>query len=194
MEELNYRHVLKEQDTLFASINRIANRLMANENPPRQLLLGRLSNLQDFWERCRKNHTLLQTNLPPSPEQDNVSQDNQPDVYDPDSFAEMEETYEEVVDFILSHLPDTPPCGTHEDNQEKPNVSRRLNLPTISIPSFSGMYCEWLSFRDLFSSLVIENDSLSDAERLHYLKASLKGEALLVTQNEPGTSDNFQII
>ena len=49
-------------------------------------------------------------------------------------FSEMEETYEEVVDFILSHLPDTPPCGTHEDNQEKPNVSQRLNLPTISIP------------------------------------------------------------
>ena len=56
------------------------------------------------------------------------------------------------------------------------------------------MYCEWLSFRDLFSSLVIINDSLSDAERLHYLKASLKREALLVAQNQPGTSDNFQII
>ena len=86
MEELNYRRVLEEGDTLFASINRIANYLMANENPPRQLLLGRLSNLQDFWERYRKNHTLLQTNLPPSPEQDDDSQDNQPDVYDRDSF------------------------------------------------------------------------------------------------------------
>ena len=106
----------------------------------------------------------------------------------------MEETYEEVGDFIFSHFADTPPCGTHEDNQEKPNVSQRLNLPTISIPSFSGMYCEWLSFRDLFSSLVIENNSLLDAKRLYYLKASLKGEALLVAQNQPGTSDNFQII
>ena len=46
----------------------------------------------------------------------------------------------------------------------------------------------------MFSSLVIENNSLSDTERLHYLKASLKGEVLLVAQNQPGTSDHFQII
>ena len=142
MEEFNYCRVLKEQDSLFESINRIADRLMANENPPRQLLLGRLSNLQEFWERCRKNHTLLQSNPSPSPEQDDDGQEKQHDVYNPESFAEMEDTYEEAIDYILSNLSDTPPCGTHEGNEEKPNVSRRLKLPTISIPTFSCMYCE----------------------------------------------------
>lgn len=154
------------------------------------MLLRRLSQLEELWERCRQNHTFLQSSSPP-PADDH---DDQFDVYDLDSFARKEESYEEVIDFILSDLPDESHNGTPQGNQEKPDVARHPKLLTISMPTFSGMCSECLAFRDLFTSLVIKNDSLSDAKRLHYLQASLTGDAKVVAQNKIGTADNFQTI
>lgn len=41
----------------------------------------------------------------------------------------------------------------------------RVKLPEIKIPSFSGKYSEWQTFRDLFFGLVHENPLLDDAQR-----------------------------
>lgn len=50
-------------------------------------------------------------------------------------------------------------------------------LPKIPIPQFSGDLWKWTHFRDAFTSLVHEEPSLSDIERLHYLLGAVKGEA-----------------
>ncbi|XP_033227103.1 uncharacterized protein LOC117179432 [Belonocnema kinseyi] len=113
---------------------------MANENPPRSLLVGRLSNLQELWERCRANHTLLLSNSLPEADVDD-QEGPDPDTYDPDSFARMEENYEEVIDYILSRIPDTEPGSTSHGNEAKQIINRQiapaLKLPSISIPVFS---------------------------------------------------------
>ncbi|XP_051159332.1 uncharacterized protein LOC127291126 [Leptopilina boulardi] len=201
MATTSYERVLSDQETLFNSIEKIVNRVLNYENPPRQLLLGRLTNLQDCWLRCRQNHAALLAN-PPIIDPPNQAEGGETTItiYNSDEFNQIEDLYEEAIYHILSSLPEPPPMPV-QDRSQPPDpdatprgASSSVKLPRITIPTFSGSYCEWLTFRDLFKSLVIDNDRLSDAERLHYLKSSLKGEALIIAQNQPGTDGNFQNI
>ncbi|XP_011859121.1 PREDICTED: uncharacterized protein LOC105556636 [Vollenhovia emeryi] len=48
-------------------------------------------------------------------------------------------------------------------------------LPDITLPKFTGEYAAWPTFRDLFTSLIISNDQLTNVERLHYLRSSVEG-------------------
>ncbi|XP_070529902.1 uncharacterized protein [Cardiocondyla obscurior] len=53
-----------------------------------------------------------------------------------------------------------------------------VRLPKLNIPAFNGKYDKWLPYRDLFSSAVHNNSTLSKVEKLQYLKGTLEGEAL----------------
>ncbi|XP_076287410.1 uncharacterized protein LOC143212450 [Lasioglossum baleicum] len=64
-------------------------------------------------------------------------------------------------------------------------------LPTANLPTFTGTYHEWIRYRDLFTSLVLTNEAWSDAERFHYLTASLSGEAAQLIQRVPISGSNF---
>ncbi|XP_076660747.1 uncharacterized protein LOC143364135 [Halictus rubicundus] len=67
----------------------------------------------------------------------------------------------------------------------------RSALPRITLPTFSGQFTEWTRFRDLFTSLVVNDEAWSDAERFHYLSASLTGEAAQLVQRIPANAANF---
>lgn len=60
------------------------------------------------------------------------------------------------------------------------------------MPKFNGNPSEWLSFKDLFSSLVLSNPTLTEIGKLQYLKTSLVGSAAHLLKNTTLTSDNFQ--
>ena len=79
------------------------------------------------------------------------------------------------IHYILQNTSkDDSECVKSEVKSHKANVT---NLPSINLPTFSGNYQEWLSFHDLFSCMIHENESLSDIQKFHYLKLSLSGEA-----------------
>jgi len=72
--------------------------------------------------------------------------------------------------------------------QALPNAIRNLNqhiifksaglrLPTIELPKFNGDVSSWLSFRDIFESLIHRNETIDSVQRFYYLKASLEGSA-----------------
>ena len=50
-------------------------------------------------------------------------------------------------------------------------------FPRITVPEFGGRREEWEPFRDLFKSLIHNDSSLSDVDKLFYLKTHVKGEA-----------------
>lgn len=66
-----------------------------------------------------------------------------------------------------------------------------VRLPKMSLPVFSGGYNQWQSFRDLFVSMVHSNNDLGDAQKLHYLKTSLSGEAECLLRNVLVTNANY---
>lgn len=75
-----------------------------------------------------------------------------------------------------------------ESNNDTPSTSHtssmpiyfhHARLPRIDIPKFNGTPSDWLSFKDLFSSLILANPTLSSVEKLQYLKTSLVGQLLI---------------
>lgn len=67
-----------------------------------------------------------------------------------------------------------------------------VHLPKIELPKFHGSYEKWPTFKDLFISLVHENNSLSDVQKLHYLKTSVSGEAEALLSHIQVTSSNYE--
>ena len=71
--------------------------------------------------------------------------------------------------------------------------SNQIKLPKIDLPSFSGKYTEWTSFIDLFDSAVHGNPNLQNAEKLNYLKSSLRGETNDLIKNVAVTDVNYEL-
>ncbi|KAG8176819.1 hypothetical protein JTE90_003447 [Oedothorax gibbosus] len=81
-----------------------------------------------------------------------------------------------------------------KSSQVKPLESTdNIKLPTLSLPTFSGVIEEWLTFSDLFKAAVSDNQKLSGAQKLQYLKGVLKSDAQKIVQSLPITDSNFQI-
>lgn len=73
-----------------------------------------------------------------------------------------------------------------EKNQEK------IRLPAITVPFFNGGYENWTTFHDIFVSIIHTNKKLSGAEKMQYLKTSLKGEAAKLIQHLSPTNQNYE--
>lgn len=61
----------------------------------------------------------------------------------------------------------------------------KVRLPPLALPEFAGNFDEWLPFHSLYVSAVHENNSLSDTEKIMYLKRALKDEAFRVVDAFP---------
>uniref|UniRef100_A0A8D8M962 Peptidase aspartic putative domain-containing protein n=1 Tax=Cacopsylla melanoneura TaxID=428564 RepID=A0A8D8M962_9HEMI len=72
-------------------------------------------------------------------------------------------------------------------------VQPKVRLPELKLPTFSGEVTEWLSFSDTFQCLVVENNELTDVQKLQYLKSCLTGHALAEIINLATTNDNFAV-
>ncbi|XP_071579066.1 uncharacterized protein [Temnothorax nylanderi] len=80
-----------------------------------------------------------------------------------------------------------------DSKSTKPGHATARNvLPRIQMPEFSGKFEDWPAFRDLFSSIVVAEDSLSKVEKFHYLKTSVKGDAEQLIRSLPSTDENFE--
>ncbi|XP_071056931.1 uncharacterized protein [Onthophagus taurus] len=105
-----------------------------------------------------------------------------------DIFSECEEAYFDAKGTLLDLLNPLPLSPTPEvDTKPVSNVSysssRSRHLPKIDLPTFDGKYANWAQFQDLFSTMVNDNEDLTDVERLQYLKVSLTGEPSQLLKN-----------
>ena len=68
-----------------------------------------------------------------------------------------------------------------------------VKLPPIDLPTFDGNFLNWRSFEDSFVAFVDKNESLSDVQKLCYLRAELKNEAFDLIKSLDTTSNNYKI-
>lgn len=68
-----------------------------------------------------------------------------------------------------------------------------VRLPKINLPLFDGDIQHWLEFRDTYISLIHSNKNMSDINKFHYLRASLKGSAALILQSIDFRKENYEI-
>ena len=60
------------------------------------------------------------------------------------------------------------------DSHKPSEVSSKVQVPKISIPTFNGKILCWKKFWDHFNATIHSNPGLSDAEKLTYLQDALK--------------------
>lgn len=68
---------------------------------------------------------------------------------------------------------------------------RDKTTPQMDIPVFSGNFQQWVSFKDLFDEAIHKNPSLSNAQKMQFLKSKITGEAERLIQHLPISTDNY---
>lgn len=67
------------------------------------------------------------------------------------------------------------------------------STPKMEIGTFEGNYNKWVSFKDLFTEAVHNNPSLSNAQKMQFLKSKIRGEPEKLIQHLQISSDNYPI-
>ncbi|XP_055584870.1 uncharacterized protein LOC129737736 [Uranotaenia lowii] len=78
------------------------------------------------------------------------------------------------------------------ETSQHPTVEH-VRLPQIKLQTFDGNVDEWLSFLDLYTSLIHCKPDLPEIEKFHYLKGCLAGEAKALVDPFPIARANYQI-
>ena len=112
------------------------------------------------------------------------------DQYFTEDFREqIEEAYCEVMGKIIQERNDLTPAASNDVSIQQHDHSVRVNdvgpgnhLPKIPLPKFSGNPKEWISFKNLFTDMVI-NSNNSDAAKLSCLKDSLSDKPYYIVKN-----------
>jgi hypothetical protein len=123
------------------------------------------------------------------------------------SIAELEAQTNERIEFENIYFETMTAIATAIESYDKTKVAAtnnnqnstaiqshqnsKINLPVIQIPEFSGHFEKWLSFRDVFQSLIHNKNNLNSIEKMHYLKASLSGDALHTIENLAISGANY---
>lgn len=133
--------------------------------------------------------------------------------YDEDAVMEIENTisdlYISIQEIVASKWPSLaenlsilPSEKSHEsvNNTSQSNSitssntnHSTLKLPKISLPKFNGNVNNWVTFHNLFDTLVHQNPSLTNIEKLQFLLSSLEHEALNEIKALPLSNENYPI-
>jgi len=146
----------------------------------------RIDKLNDYWRTYQAQHAKL------CAETDAASR-MQFEYFSKDHFLLTSDSVEEITDTLTESLENLQPKSDFNFNESNGSHDSRpfaIQLPRI-IPSFSGELTQWENFRDVFQSLVADRPDLSNVQKLHYLKANLKGEAGSVLSNVHVTDANY---
>ena len=87
-----------------------------------------------------------------------------------------EDAYQQARVYFTDIIQSLTPAASSSVSTSSRGVGHAWQLPPIPLPKFAGSYLEWRGFAELFRSLVIDNQSICDVERMYHLKASLEGE------------------
>lgn len=119
---------------------------------------------------------------------------------EPETGKELEDCYEKIRERYLDYKTalldslDKVQATVHEPVSASLNTSDKshLTLPKVYVPTFTGDYQSWKSFYDLFDALINKNATLTDVEKLHYLKSSVGGEAERLIQHLTIANSNYK--
>lgn len=133
--------------------------------------------------------------------------------YDEDTIMEIENTISDLFISIqemvankwpslaetLSILPSEKSHDTSNTTSQSnmstasSNTNSSLKLPKISLPKFNGNVNNWVTFHNLFETLVHQNPSLTSIEKLQFLLSSLEHEAVNEIKSLPLSNENYTI-
>lgn len=167
-------------------------------NVTNQRIHTRLSYLQEIWSQFSIIHTAITVSITELSSEEQVEIRNHvyftEDIHDitRENFLESLEKFTSLLESDQSSVTESSSSKSVSLPSSGPHYVQHTRLPRIIIPQFSGAQEEWLPFKNLFVSLIIENPTLSDVEKLQYLKTNLKGSAFQLVKHTALTANNFK--
>jgi len=178
--------LLQSQLELHGRIARITENLrkLGQANITAGAVQSRMITLDGYWSKFEEQHELLRSR--------HADAIKNLDYIKKDYLGTVEESYQVQKGVLLDYLSRINPASqATSSTSARTSPLPRNTLPRIQLPSFAGRYEDWPAFRDLFQSIVGNDNSLSNVEKLHYLKVSLKAEAECLIKNLPTTAENY---
>lgn len=100
-------------------------------------------------------------------------------------YNEIYLTYTTVIGRLMDELQKSPKKKEQNETTIKPE------LPVIKVPEFTGNMTEWITFIELFTQVIHNNDNITDAVKMQYLKTYVKGDAARLINHLNPTSENY---
>ena len=98
-----------------------------------------------------------------------------------------------IENYKKAQLPPSSSAAPATSSSAPRGSGTQMRLPKLALPTFTGSYSEWTSFADLFTAAVDSNTSLTDSEKLNYLKACVKGDAAKLISTITITDANYSL-
>ena len=188
--------IILEQMSLIPRIkNAYANFENDTENINLSSCKTRQKSLENNWSKFEQNHSKLF-------ESDSFSELKKQPYFTDNVFATTEETYLSLLSKFQLYI------DTHTVNNSLQESSRNFRnhfpgqfvnddtdrLPRINLPEFDGNFRNWESFRDIFTTTVINKVNISNVTKLRHLRSCLKGDAENLVRSYSITEDNFVLV
>ncbi|KOB51837.1 Uncharacterized protein OBRU01_27070, partial [Operophtera brumata] len=158
--------LMKKQNLNFKALLRTVSKTQVDKFENHWQFENALRSLDSRWREIDKLHWEI--------EGENGSED----INYQELFCEHEETYIELTETI---------------NTKMWSVKHReRSAPQMDIPVFHGTYDHWVSFKDLFSEAIDKNPSISNAQKIQFLKSKVAGEAERLIHHLQISSDNYK--
>ncbi|XP_013168595.1 PREDICTED: uncharacterized protein LOC106118482 [Papilio xuthus] len=180
---------LRRQEELFERVSKA--QINYKKSPKDRLTVNyietKIEALNKLWESFLSIHNEVVASV-------DKSEKSKLTYFAEDMYSEFEDIYEtykiKLKDDLQLYQPTS--CVSASNNQTSTvATSSDVRLPTIHLPKFSCGYENWQTFYDMFVSLIHTNATLTAAQKLHYLKSCLSGEAEILLKNLSTTDVNY---
>lgn len=158
--------LMRKQQTNFKALTRTISHINLNTLSEKWEFQDVLRNIESRWAAIDSLHWEIDNLL-----------DVEDRKYD-ELFTSYEQEYYDIKRCINNKMSDTE--------------HRNVSTPQIDIPIFSGDYEQWISFKNLFIESIHKNKSMSQSQKMQFLKGKLRGEAEKLIQHLHISSDNYQ--
>ncbi|KMQ88248.1 bel12-ag transposon polyprotein [Lasius niger] len=150
------------------------------------VLEHRQKKLEEYWSDFVKRHRAIKR----SAEADHSEYVKR------DEFSRIEERYFEIAGQLANAIQAMTSKTTSSDplvsQVEAGNAPKRVHLPKVDLPKFSGDLLAWENFKGLFKALIHDNAGIPNVLKLQYLKSSLSGEAANLLKNVAITDSGYE--
>ncbi|XP_064292652.1 uncharacterized protein LOC135309907 [Plodia interpunctella] len=151
----------------------------------------RIQSIEEYWSTFKRSHIELVKIIP-------REQRGALTYFINEDYYTVEDLYHDMLADLKDMLSQFEIVVT-SDRMSNPVVSvstekqTQVKLPRIELPVFSGNYEEWPTYKDLYISLVHNNSSLTNVQKLHYLKTSITSEAAALLRHIQITDTNYAL-
>ena len=128
------------------------------------IIKANIESLQNIWDHFQRRHDKLQRS----------SELRRYPYFTNKVFEATEREYKMILGFLYDEMsPLNQPLRM--PIPPAPTAAQRTHLPRVELPKFSGAFEDWESSRDLFTSLIGQDSTLTRVQKLQFLKTSVQG-------------------